>query len=492
MPKVKTPEWVKDAIFYQIFPDRFAKSDKSIKPNNLEPWDTPPTVFGYKGGDLWGVIDHLDHIQGLGVNAIYFTPIFQSPSNHRYHTHDYYLVDPLLGGNEAFRALLDAVHQRGMKLVLDGVFNHASRGNFFFNDILENEAGSAWYDWFIVHDPHEIGASAYDKNREAGYEGWVGLKALPKWNTDNPQVREYLMQIGEYWIREGIDGWRLDVPFCVTSPGFWHEFRQRVKAINPEAYIVGEVWWDSRNYLMGDQFDGVMNYLITESLISFAGQHHIQYPVVKGLDYDPHAISGEHFAYKLGKVLNMYDWEVAQTQLNLLDSHDTPRLITIVNGDKPSVRLATTLLMTLPGAPSIYYGDEIGLPGGKDPDCRRTFPWDHPEQWDQDALAYHKELIALRNNYRALRRGRLHELHYGALTFAFARVLDQEQVMIAVNAGEDEQTIAIEAKSLFKNGQKLEGVFGSVKGQTCGFEKGALTITLPPREVAVLVHSGKK
>ena len=486
MPRVNTPEWVKDAVFYQIFPDRFAKSDKVLKPTNLETWDTPPSVYGYKGGDLWGVVEHLDHIQDLGVTAVYFTPIFQSACNHRYHTHDYYQVDPLLGGNQAFYALRDALHKRGMKLVLDGVFNHASRGNFFFNDILENEDKSAWYDWFIVEEPRDIGASAYDKNRVAGYEGWFGLKGLPKWNTDNPQVREYLMQVGEHWMREGIDGWRLDVPFCVTSPGFWHEFRQRMKAINPEAYIVGEVWWDSRSYLMGDQFDGVMNYLITEILISFAGQHHIQYPVVKGLDYDPHAISGEHFAYKLHKVLHMYDWEVAQAQLNLLDSHDTPRLITIAGGDQATVRLATTLLMTIPGAPSIYYGDEIGLPGGKDPDCRRTIPWDQPEQWDQTALAYHKELIALRKQHKALRRGKYHEVHHGDLTFAFARIHEKEQALIAVNAGEAEQTIMLESKSLFEDGQALEGVFGCCKGQTFKFENGKLEIKLPPREAAIL------
>lgn len=146
----KTPEWVKDAIFYQIFPDRFAKSDKAIKPTNLEAWDAPPTSQGYKGGDLWGVIDHLDHIQDLGANAIYFTPIFQSACNHRYHTHDYYQADPLLGGNKAFYALRDAMHKRGMKLVLDGVFNHASRGHIFFNDILENGPHSTWLDWFTV------------------------------------------------------------------------------------------------------------------------------------------------------------------------------------------------------------------------------------------------------------------------------------------------------------------------------------------------------
>ena len=152
MTEINTPDWVKHAVFYQIFPDRFAKSDQVEKPNNLEPWDSPPTVEGYKGGDLLGVVEHLDHIQQLGATAIYFTPIFQSASNHRYHTHDYYQVDPLLGGNAAFRTLLDEAHRRGLKVVLDGVFNHASRGIFQFHDIMENGNSSAWLDWFIVYD----------------------------------------------------------------------------------------------------------------------------------------------------------------------------------------------------------------------------------------------------------------------------------------------------------------------------------------------------
>src|SRR5689334_20603470 len=346
MPKIVTPEWVKDAVFYQIFPDRFAKSDKVLKPHNLEPWDELPTAQGYKGGDLYGVIEHLDHIQDLGVNAIYFTPIFQSACNHRYHTHDYYQVDPLLGGNPAFYELRDAIHKRGMKLVLDGVFNHASRGNFYFNDILENGPHSAWLDWFIVHD---WPLTAYSGERPANYEAWVGNRALPKWNTDNPQVREYLMGVAEHWLREGIDGWRLDVPFCITSPGFWNEFRTRVKAINPEAYIVGEVWNDSTNYLLGDQFDAVMNYLFTEPVIQFCGQKHLDRKLaISRQPYDPYpGIDGEHFATKIEKVMYRYDWEITQAQMNLLDSHDTARFLSICGKDKASARLGALFLLTM-------------------------------------------------------------------------------------------------------------------------------------------------
>jgi len=238
MTAIHTPEWVKDAVFYQIFPDRFAKSNAVPKPSNLEPWDSPPTVYGFKGGDLLGVAERLDYLQDLGVNAIYFTPIFQSAANHRYHTHDYYQVDPILGGNAALRALLDEAHRRGIRVVLDGVFNHASRGFYQFNHILENDGASPYLDWFFVR---KYPLHAYEDQYRPGYEAWAGLRALPKFNTDTPAVREFLWGVGEHWIRQGIDGWRLDVPAEIKDDAFWQEFRRRVKSLNPEAYIVGEI-----------------------------------------------------------------------------------------------------------------------------------------------------------------------------------------------------------------------------------------------------------
>ncbi|MEM9808853.1 MAG: glycoside hydrolase family 13 protein, partial [Cyanobacteria bacterium P01_D01_bin.56] len=274
--QVQTPDWVKHAVFYQIFPDRFARTQRRPLPPAmdvpLETWEASPTLDGYKGGDLWGVAENLDYLQDLGINAIYFTPIFQSASNHRYHTHDYYQVDPMLGGNEAFADLLEAAHQRNIKVVLDGVFNHASRGFFFFNDILENGPSSPWLDWFRVED---WPLSAYDGAKPANYESWWDNRALPEFNHDNPQAREYIMQIAEYWLRQGIDGWRLDVPFEIKAKGFWQEFRERVKTVNPEAYIVGEVWTDARQWLDGTQFDGVMNYLFTGPALAFTAKDNV-------------------------------------------------------------------------------------------------------------------------------------------------------------------------------------------------------------------------
>ena len=191
-PHDRPPAWVADAIFYQIFPDRFAKSDRVEKPSNLESWDEPPTTFGYKGGDLLGIIEHLDHIEDLGANALYLNPVFASASNHRYHTWDYLRIDPMLGGDDAFDELMEECHKRGLRVVLDGVFNHCGRGFLQFSDLLENGPSSAWIDWFVVDD---WPLHAYD-GKKPGYQAWWGNAALPKFNTDNPQVAEYLISVG--------------------------------------------------------------------------------------------------------------------------------------------------------------------------------------------------------------------------------------------------------------------------------------------------------
>ena len=430
---IQTPDWVKNAVFYQIFPDRFARtSDPKTglwQSSKLESWDSPPTLQGYKGGDFWGIIDKLDYLLDLGIDAIYFTPIFQSASNHRYHTHDYYQVDPMLGGNIAFDAFLKAAHQKNIKVVLDGVFNHASRGFFFFNDILENGSFSPWLDWFKIE---EWPLSAYDGTKPANYASWANYRALPQFNHDNSQVREYLMQVGEYWLNKGIDGWRLDVPFEIKTPGFWQEFRTRIKAINPEAYIVGEVWTDARQWLDGSQFDGVMNYLFTGPTIAFCAGERVIREYVERPDYEAYpTLNAQEYATKIQNLLALYPWEIHLTQLNLLNSHDTARLITIAAEDLASVELATLLLLTFPGAPSIYYGDEVGLLGGFDPDSRRTFP--EETHWNREVLSYHQKLIALRHQYPALRLGNYQVLYAEDNVYVFARILDEEEVIIAVN-----------------------------------------------------------
>ena len=368
-----TPDWVKNAVFYQIFPDRFAWSSRVEKPGNFETWDSAPTIHGFKGGDLLGVAEKLDYLEDLGVNAIYFNPIFQSASNHRYHTHDYFLVDPLLGGNKAFKEMLDEAHKRGIRVVLDGVFNHSSRGFFQFNHILELGPKSPYLDWFFVHG---FPLNAYEGAPK--YDCWWSLPGLPKFNMNNPQVRKYIFNIARYWLEEGIDGWRLDVPFEIDDDDFWREFRDVVKTANPEAYIVGEIPTEGQRWMKGDMFDAVMNYQLTHACLAFFGGSRMDSGLAQGmmgLDV-PEPMDAQMFAKRTQELLDIYPREFSYAQLNLLDSHDMPRFLSLVSEDTQRLYLAYLFVMTYPGAPCIYYGDEIGLTGGVDPMCRKAFPWD--------------------------------------------------------------------------------------------------------------------
>ncbi len=478
--QIKTPDWVKHAVFYQIFPDRFARTTRTNLPPEmqvpLESWDSAPTQHGYKGGDLWGVMEQLDYLQDLGVTAIYFTPVFQSASNHRYHTHDYYKVDPLLGGNEALSNLLKAAHDRGIKIVLDGVFNHASRGFFYFNDLLENGDASPWLDWFRVRD---FPLKAYDEDEQVNYACWWNIPALPQFNHDNAEAREYIMRVGEYWIEQGFDGWRLDVPGEVKTKGFWAEFRTRIKAINPEAYIVGEVWEDATEWLQGDQFDGVMNYLFSGPAIAFTAKERVDLPLAEPVGYFPYpALDAKGYAESIDNLLKLYDWEIQQTQLNLLSSHDVARVLSLVSEDVASMQLATLLLMTFPGAPSIYYGDEVGLAGKLDPDCRWGFP--SQDSWNQEMLTMHKTLIALRKAHPALRIGEYRMLAAEGECYVFARLLAEEMVVVAVNAGTEAVQLRL-ADMAVENGEVLYG-----GGQVEWLGDRTAMLTLPARSGMML------
>jgi neopullulanase len=471
---IDTPDWVRDAVFYQVFPDRFSSSARVPKPGPLEPWDAPPTLHGFKGGDLLGVTERLPYLADLGVNALYLTPVFASASNHRYHTYDYFTVDPLLGGDAALRELLDAAHARGMRVILDGVFNHTGRGFWAFHHVLENGAASPYRDWFhfdqsaldaglpvlaypgaaarsgVGLDQPSIGEEAPHGDggwslQRLGYRAWWDLPALPKLNVANPAVRDHLQSAGEHWLRFGIDGWRLDVPAEIPDESFWQEFRRRCRAVNPEAYLVGEVWHLSPQWLAGDRFDALMNYPLAEAIISFVAGDHLDEAVVRSHhEYGPNIrrIDGPAFGRRLEELRDAYDPAVVAVQLNLLDSHDSPRIHTLVGEDRASYRLAVLLQATLPGAPCIYYGDEIGLPGGNDPDCRRSFPRDEAA-WDHDLLAFVSAAFRTRHEHRALRRGDLRIAAASGAAVAFERRLDDERVVVALNAAETPATLAV-------------------------------------------------
>lgn len=477
-----TPDWVKDAIFYQIFPDRFARSDglAPTAPHLLETWDSPPTTYGFKGGDLLGVIEHLDYLVALGINAIYFCPIFQSTANHRYHTHDYFQVDPILGGNAVFEQLIDAAHARGIRIVIDGVFNHASRGFYFFNHALENGKESPYLDWFTFT---KFPLHAYDDG-SPGYAAWWNLKALPKLNTFNPRVREYLMRVGEYWVERGIDGWRLDVPEEIDDDSFWQEFRQRVKRLNPEAYIVGEIWHRADRWLQGDQFDAVMNYQFTRAALSYCiGSKNAAQELLHDSYGEILTADAATFADFLEQVQSWYPPEITYAQMNLLDSHDTARFLSIAKEDKSALKLAWLAMMTYPGAPTIYYGDEIGLPGGRDPDCRRGMPW-NPTQWDHELLSAVKKDIALRKKHRALRRpGAYVRLAAEGLVYAFARQLHGETIIVALNADTAPVTLDLNLSGLLPDGTLVDREWDIASRRV---EAGKLTnVEIPARDGVV-------
>jgi neopullulanase len=340
----------------------------------------------------------------------------------------------MLGGDDAFDALVAAVHDRGMRLVLDGVFNHTGRGFFPFHDVLENGADSPYLDWFTIYGTP---INAYDLSRPPDYEAWWRLHALPKLNTANPAVREYLMGVAEHWIRRGADGWRLDVPEEITTPGFWEEFRCRVRAVNPEAYLVGEIWHLAPEWTAsGDRFDGVMNYVLTEAVLRFAAGCSIDAAVVApvNLTLQP-PLDAAGYREAVDRLLAAYPEAVHRANLNPLGSHDTPRVLSMVGEDREAVILAALLLFTFAGAPCIYYGDEVGMTGHHDPGARGAFPWEHPERWDRSLLEAFTGLAALRREHPALRWGSYS--HLGAVDgcYAFAREYGASGVLVAVNAG---------------------------------------------------------
>ena len=406
----------------------------------LEEWEAAPTQHGFKGGDLFGVIDKLDYLVDLGVNAIYLTPIFQSTANHRYHTHDFFRVDPLLGGEPAFRQLLDAAHQKGMRVVLDGVFNHASRGFFQFNHILENGDQSPYLDWFHIRS---WPLYAYDPvDAPPGYEAWWGLKALPKFNTSAPAVRQFLLSVASYWIDLGIDGWRLDVPNKIDDNTFWQEFRHVVKSRNSEAYIVGEIWGPAERWLQGDQFDAVINYQFMRACIEFFIGASGDRDLMQNGYGTPEPADAMAFASKIDALRRSYPPTMTAAMLNPLDSHDTPRFLSMARGDESALRMAILMVMTYPGAPSIFYGDEIGLTGGRDPAMRPGMIWE-PSRWNVGLREHIQRCIALRRAHPALRAGSYETLLASGPVYVFARGDDNELFVVAFNTGSEPVLISL-------------------------------------------------
>ncbi|WP_270329884.1 glycoside hydrolase family 13 protein [Lactococcus petauri] len=385
--RFKAPEWVKNTVWYQIFPERFANGNPAINPVGVKEWDPTesPNRQDLYGGDLQGVIDHLDHLTDLGVNGIYFTPVFQAYSNHKYDTEDYLKIDQYFGDLEVFKTLVKEAHQRGIKVMLDAVFNHIGDTSPQWQDVLKHQENSKYADWFHVNQwpATYTPTEDFEVSEAATYDTFAFTPHMPKLNTANPEVQEYLLNIAEYWIKEcDIDAWRLDVADEVDH-AFWKKFRTTCDAAKDDFYILGEVWHSAQPWLVGDEFSAVMNYAYTNAIID---------------TFVKEELSLEQMVSAINAQLMLYRKQTNQVMFNILDSHDTPRLLTQAKGSKDLVKQVQAFMYLQPGVPCIYYGDEYGLDGGADPDCRKCMPWTEEHQ-DLEMFAFFKDLVAFRREY---------------------------------------------------------------------------------------------
>ncbi|MBK8024389.1 MAG: alpha-glucosidase C-terminal domain-containing protein [Chloroflexi bacterium] len=416
---MNAPTWIRDAIFYQIFPERFANGDPSNDPPGSASWDEDmPTRENFFGGDLAGIAQHADHFQRLGVNALYLTPIFAAATNHKYDTQDYLSIDPAFGTLDTFRHLVSTLHDAQVRLVLDAVFNHCGDGFWAFQDVLEHGPASRYWDWFIV-DSYPI---QFDP---PSYQTCGGAPFLPKLNTNNPEVLAYVLEVARYWGALGIDGWRLDVPWKVEGP-FWQAFKDTVLGLNPDSYLVAEVWRGTRDWLKGDRVHGVMNYRLRANILDYAVFDHMD---AEDFDYEVRQLLSEH-------------GETAPYHLTLLGCHDTPRIHTLCKGDTGRHLIALALQMTLPGVPMIYYGDEIGMEGENDPDCRRPMIW-REDRWNRTLFDATCTLTRLRREHPALRLGDVRTLRTFNGVYAYARTYEDDAVVVILNPRMEQPSLRI-------------------------------------------------
>ncbi|NMB80741.1 MAG: alpha-amylase [Ignavibacteria bacterium] len=564
------PSWAKEAVWYQIFPERFANGDQNNdpRPNDMEgawpyftpdgwqihpwtsdwyklqPWEAKLNKNFYEmvnirryGGDLQGVIDKLDYLKELGITAIYLNPIFESPSLHKYDATYYHHIDNNFGpdpegdreiwskenhadpltwqwtsADKLFLKLIEEVHKRNMKIIIDGVFNHTGTQFWAFKDIVKNQQNSQFKDWFIIKnwdDPNT-------RESEFEYAGWMGVRDLPEIKEDENGLvkgpREHVHAVVKRWMdpngdgdpSDGIDGWRLDVAEMVNH-NFWKDFRKWVREINSEAYIVGEVWWENwNNYKMfnaapwlGDQFDAVMNYRFTRAVKDF-------------ILADKVKISASAFVDTINTIMGNYK-ENYPVMMNLLGSHDTERLGSLaVNPDgqydhqgnvrdnknfdvrKPNeieykkIKLAYGIQFTMPGAPQIYNGDEAGMWGGDDPDCRKpnvwpnieyeaetTHPFNKPRpvdtvKFDQSMFNWIKKLAQIRNTNKALSLGNIKfEIPDSENNILiYKRIWQGEEIVILVNRNADSYKLQLDKINYFSDKKKWNELISGMEVNT--------------------------
>ncbi len=426
-----TPDWVNDSIFYQIFPDRFNHGDKTMNRENVQPPHTIPGSKSFYGGDLEGVIQKIDYLKELGINAIYFNPIFEAPSPHKYDISDYNKIDPHFGTIETFDKMVHSLKKNSINFILDGVFNHTGTGFFAFKDIEKNGSDSKFINWYFIKK------FPLFEDGKPNYECWWNFKDLPKLNTSNPDVKKYLMDCALFWIKKGASGWRLDVPNEVDHH-FWKDFRKTLKSIAPDSYILGEIWQNAKPWLMGDEFDAVMNYRFRDACINF---------------FVYRRCTAEEFIQMIGKQISDYPMQANFALLNLLSSHDTARFFTVVEKDITKLKLALSFQFTYLGVPSIYYGEEIGMEGGRDPDNRRFMIWDKKE-WNTEVFNLYKSLIKIRNDNEILKKGDFRFIYARNMIIGFERFIEDNKLVIFIN--NSDKSLQIDVTQILGNGDFID------------------------------------
>ena len=360
-------------------------------------------------------------------------------------------------------------------------FNHCGRGFWAFHHIMENREKSPYLNWFTIHG-FPLNAYLDDRSNAARYTYWKSAPSLPKFNTSNPGARQYLLQVARHWLEFGIDGWRLDAPEEILDDDFWREFRLAVKSVNSQAYIVGEIWPPAQHWLQGDMFDGVMNYVITSPILGFFGSEQLN-RTWNNREIPLLPLDAQDFAQKIEGMFASYDWQINTTQLNMLDSHDMPRALWILKEDKLALKQAVLCQMSMPGAPCVYYGDEIGLSAGSDPHCRGAFPWQDPQSWDHELHAFYKQAIALRRTYPALRTGDFAFIHTQHKTVAYRRRLADQEILVIFNAARQPSHVAIAPDHL--NRHRFKQVWPPDSGQTL-YTNPIINLELPAQASLVL------
>ncbi|WP_394235684.1 alpha-glycosidase [Niallia oryzisoli] len=455
----RSPDWVRNTIWYQIFPERFANGDNSLNPTETKPWGSEePSAANFFGGDFLGIIQKLDYLKDLGINGIYLTPIFKAHSNHKYDTIDYFEIDPQFGDKQTFKLLVDTCHEKGIRVMLDAVFNHS--GFYFppFQDVWQNGEKSPYKNWFHTSQfPLKGGA-------RPNYATFSFVETMPKLNTQNEETKNYLLDVGRYWVKEfDIDGWRLDVANEIDH-AFWREFRQAVKSIKPDLYILGEIWHDSIAWLRGDQFDSIMNYpFLTKTVHFFA----------KGM------LSANEFREQMTTVIMQYPDTVNEALFNLVGSHDTPRILTECDGNIEKAKLIYTFLLTFIGTPCIYYGDEVGLTGGMDPGCRRCMIWDEKQQ-NRDLYTHIIQLIQLRKTEPLLANNGTFRFLSVENGIAYVKTSNRRKCLVILNPSSEELKFTL---PFSLKGQKITDL---LKNQEYMMESEELIAVIKPFDAAIL------